>query len=51
MGTCKYCGKDAGWFSSSHKECKEKNHKGISDLSTMISSYFTLKATAFDLPK
>ena len=24
MGLCKYCGKDAGFFSHSHKECEEK---------------------------
>lgn len=51
MGTCKYCGKDAGWLSRSHKECKEKNQKGISDLSTLVSSYFSQKVTAFDVQK
>ena len=51
MGTCKYCGKDAGWFSHSHKECKEKNQKGISDLSAMVSAYFAQKATAYDIQK
>ena len=30
MGTCKYCGNDAGWFSHSHKECKEKHEQGPS---------------------
>ena len=51
MGICKYCGKDVGWFSRSHKECKERNLNGISDLSAMIKSYFTLKSTAFDVQK
>ena len=51
MGTCKYCGKDAGWFSRSHKECKEKNQKGINDLSAMISSYFAQRLSAYDLQK
>ena len=32
MGTCKYCGNDAGWFSHSHKECKEKHEQGVNDL-------------------
>ena len=51
MGTCKYCGKDAGWFSRSHKECKEKNQKGMNDLSALINSYFALKVTAFDVQR
>lgn len=29
MGTCKYCGNDAGWFSHSHRECKEKHEQGL----------------------
>ena len=49
MGTCKYCGKDAGWFSHSHAECKEKNQRGKEDLATIISSYFGLRASAIDV--
>lgn len=51
MGTCKYCGKDAGWFSSSHKECKEKNLQGINDLSAIIQSYFAQRASAIDVQR
>lgn len=51
MGTCKYCGKDAGWFSHSHKECEEKHQQGMNDFQTVLNSYFTLRATAYDLQK
>ncbi|MFA6831495.1 MAG: hypothetical protein WCR36_04410 [Bacteroidaceae bacterium] len=51
MGTCKYCGNDAGWFSHSHKECEEKHSKGISDFSAVASLYFTQMATALDIQK
>lgn len=40
MGTCKYCGKDAGFFSHSHKECEEKHEQGIISLEDLIRSYF-----------
>jgi hypothetical protein len=46
MGTCKYCGEEAGWFSHSHNECKEKHAQGISDFTAVVSSYFTTRATA-----
>lgn len=49
MGTCKYCGKDAGWFSSSHTECKEKNLEGQNDLRIVINSYFNQRATMMDV--
>ena len=49
MGTCKFCGKDAGWFSSSHTECKEKNLEGQNDLRIVINSYFNQKATMMDV--
>lgn len=29
MGTCKYCGKDAGFFSHEHKECEAKHNQGV----------------------
>lgn len=45
MGTCKYCGQDAGWFSHSHKECKEKHAQGINDFAAVVSSYFTTRAS------
>lgn len=45
MGTCKYCGKDAGLFSHVHKECEEKHEQGILSLEDGIRKYFkdTLK--------
>lgn len=49
MGTCKYCGKDTGWFSSSHKECKEKNQQGMNDLAAVVMSYFSQRATMTDV--
>ena len=29
MGTCKYCGKDTGFFSHEHKECEAKHNQGV----------------------
>ena len=46
MGTCKYCGKDAGWFSQAHSECKSKHDQGIVDFKAVVSSYFTGRSTA-----
>ena len=46
MGTCKYCGKDAGWFSHSHTECKNKHEQGLKDFKAVVSSYFTGRTTA-----
>lgn len=40
MGTCKYCGKDAGLFSHVHKECEEKYNQGIIFLEDGIRRYF-----------
>lgn len=40
MGTCKYCGQDAGFFSHTHKECEEKHDQGIKALEDGIRSYF-----------
>lgn len=40
MGTCKYCGKSAGFLSRSHKECEEKHEQGIQGLSNMLNKYF-----------
>lgn len=49
MGVCKYCGKDAGWFSHSHRECEEKNLRGKEELSSAVNSYFKLKIQASEL--
>ena len=40
MANCKYCGKSAGLFSRSHKECKEKHEQGILGLTNMLKKYF-----------
>lgn len=40
MGLCKYCGKDAGFFSHSHKECEEKHDQGVKALEDGIRKYF-----------
>ncbi len=42
MATCKYCGKDAGWLRSSHKECQQKNEKGAGEIVDILAS--TLKS-------
>lgn len=49
MGTCKYCGKDAGWFSSSHKECEQKHENGVRDFTNVVNAYFTQRASAVDI--
>ena len=40
MGTCKYCGEDAGFFSHVHKECEEKHSQGVMTLEDGIRRYF-----------
>lgn len=40
MATCKYCGKSAGIFSHSHKECEEKHNQGITILEGAMRSYY-----------
>ena len=40
MGTCKYCGQDAGWFSKKHKECEEKHSNGVQNLGAIVKRYF-----------
>lgn len=40
MGTCKYCGQDAGLFSHVHKECEEKHDQGITALEDGVRRYF-----------
>ncbi len=41
MGKCKYCNQDAGFFSSSHKECKEKFEQGVLQLKQILHTCFT----------
>lgn len=49
MGTCKYCGKDAGWFSHAHSECKSKHDQGVIDFKAVVSSYFTGRCNAVNV--
>ena len=46
MGTCKYCGKSVGLFSSVHKECEERHNRACSELSAVFSDYFRGAKTA-----
>ena len=39
MGKCKYCGKDAGLFSTKHKECEELHENGIQEMVDFLFSY------------
>lgn len=41
MGTCKYCGKSAGLFSSKHTECENLHQQGIADLRSCLKKYFS----------
>lgn len=41
MGTCKYCGKSAGLFSSKHTECENLHQQGIVDLRNCLKKYFS----------
>lgn len=45
MGTCKYCGKDAGFFSHEHKECEAKHNQGVDAFEDGVRKYLndTLK--------
>ncbi len=49
MGTCKYCGKDAGFLSHSHKECEQKHDQGLNSLDGCLQSYFNFKLIASSL--
>lgn len=43
MGTCKYCGLDAGFFHSHHDECERKFNNGIEEISQICSQCFANK--------
>lgn len=49
MGTCKYCGQSAGFFSRAHKECEEKHYRGVEGMSDLMRRYFGDSVTAADL--
>lgn len=51
MGTCKYCGKDAGWFSSVHKECETKHQQGLTDFAGIVNSYFAQRISALEVQR
>jgi len=38
MGTCKYCGKPAGFFRKKHKECEQKYFAGVEKIKLLINS-------------
>lgn len=41
MGTCKYCGKSAGLFSSKHTECENLHQQGLAELKSCLNRYFS----------
>lgn len=38
MGTCSYCGQDAGWFRSTHAECKENANHACQELTSLAKA-------------
>jgi len=38
MGNCIYCGKPAGFFKKTHKECKQLHEKGKSEIISLVSN-------------
>ncbi len=49
MGTCKYCGKSAGFLSRVHKDCEEKHAQGLDGMSRLMSRYFDGNVSSADL--
>ena len=47
MGECKYCHKDAGWFSSKHSDCEDKYNIGVTKLKAIIRNCFEKKEDFF----
>lgn len=43
MGKCRYCGLDAGFFSSKHDECEQKFQRGLSAIRQIITTCFVRK--------
>ena len=48
MGKCKYCGKDAGLFSTKHKECEEQHVNGIQEIEDFLFTYLCKPLTDRD---
>lgn len=51
MATCKLCGKSAGLFSHTHKECDEKHNQGITILEGALRSFFRNTTPIAELKK
>lgn len=51
MATCKYCGKSAGLFSHSHKECEKKHSQGITILEGALRSFFRTTTQVLELKR
>ena len=51
MATCKYCGKSAGLFSHTHKECEDKHNQGVIILEGALQSYWRNKIQIGELTK
>lgn len=49
MGTCKYCGQSAGWFSSKHEACEAKHAQGVKDFRAVLSTYFAGRVTTAEI--
>jgi hypothetical protein len=46
---CIYCGKRAGWFRSSHIECREQNESGRKQVAVVLKEYMFGSATVDEL--
>lgn len=49
MGTCRYCGKSAGFFSRSHKKCEEKHNEGIERMKGLMQRFFDGSKSATEM--
>lgn len=47
MGTCRYCGQNAGWFRSAHPTCEEKHATGW-DQMVAVATHAAQTAQSFD---
>ena len=49
MGTCKYCGQSAGWFSSKHEACEAKHKQGVEDFRAILRAYFAGRVSTAEI--
>lgn len=49
MGTCKYCGQKAGWFSSVHEECEAKHENALKEFGKITKAYFLRQCSVSDV--